>query len=84
MDMVYPDNKNPIFDISVNIRYIAIPGGEFSNNCNFYTSSLAGDTDALTTLESDGGVFIDISVSTNPALSIGEQITHVRRTIQKL
>ncbi len=83
IDMVYPDNKNPIFKIDVDIRYIAIPGGEFSNACKFYTSTGAG-ADALTTLESDGGVFIDISVTTDPGLSIGESIRHVRRTIQKL
>ena len=90
IDMVYPDGINPIFNISVDIRYIArpsasvAPAGEFSNNCNFYTANAVGNADSLSTLESDGGVFIDIRVTTDPMLSIGEEITHVRRTIQKL
>ncbi len=71
---VYPDNVNPIFDISVSIKYIGF-------------GALAGCTDYIgniATEESNGTMLIDVYVSDNASLNLSEPIRYHRRTLQKL
>jgi len=71
-----------IFDIAITIRYIGLSGGNAANECtpaqNFIVNS------RVTTAESKGSALIDVVVTSDPTLNIGETIRYHRRTLQKL
>ncbi|MDD5051903.1 MAG: type II secretion system protein [Sulfuricurvum sp.] len=71
---VYPNAANPMFDITINARYVlnAAPA-----TCNVYIP-------AITAQQTNGTVLLDVYVNTDAALNLDEPIRYHRRTLQKL
>ncbi|MFA6629106.1 MAG: type II secretion system protein [Sulfuricurvum sp.] len=76
INAIYPNAVNPMFDVTMNIRYI----GDCPRCANYYIDNLT----STPTHEANTTVMIDVDVSSNPALNLNEPIRYHRRTLQKL
>ncbi|MEA2112120.1 MAG: type II secretion system protein [Campylobacterota bacterium] len=77
INATYPSAASPVFNINVNLRYIGFGAAPFSAGCNDYISN-------INTPESNGTILMDVTVTSDPSLNIGETIRYHRRTLQKL
>ena len=72
LNLQLPDAANPIYDISINMRY----SYDGTGTCNKFAT--------VTTDEQNGSVLMDISVNVTSANTGTDPLRYFRRTIQKL
>lgn len=85
INMDYPTAANPMFNINVNMQYILFYDNAAGvrtkyNNCN----DITGTAGVAQTVESNGTILMDVTVTSGTDLNITEPIRYTRRTIQKL
>jgi len=73
--MTYPQT-NPIFDVSVSIKYIGL-------NCSNSSANISGAS-SIDTAESRGTMMVDVRVTPNASIHLGQELAYHKRTIQKL
>jgi len=84
IDTVYNPNgaATPMFNIAVTIRYIGLSGGNAANECTLAENVIPNAR--VSAPESKGSALIDVVITSDPSLNIGETIRYHRRTLQKL
>ena len=73
---------SPMFNINTTIQYIGLSGGPGANECT--TAQNYIQNAAITNSESLGSALIDVTVTSDSSLGLGETIRYHRRTLQKL
>jgi hypothetical protein len=76
LTITYPSSSSPIFNVNVKMEYIGF--GSLAG-CDVYNG-----IGAINTPESNGTILMDVVVTSDPSLNIGETIRYHRRTLQKL
>jgi hypothetical protein len=80
INAVYPNANNPMFDINITMQYVGFGSiGVNAGDCIDYPG--LGN---IATVETNGTVLMDVTVTSSNELNLTEPIRYERRTLQKL